>query len=175
MHARCSIRATVHEHMSTSRVFVMSCLWYELRLIIGTLCISLYVRCTVYAVVARRTFISVALCSHLPQNVNDPDSSSTFFPHSPQTSKSKEKGKDVVLVCMCACYQSLRASVHLLQSYGPYRTRPRLSSLPLAFLRLWPPRQATTNYRAPTKGAIVFMGALSAENPGRSPSSLWVS
>ena len=95
-----------------------------------------------------------------------------FFPHSPKTSKSKEKGKDVVLVCMYACYQSLRASVHLLQSYGPYRTRPRLASLPLAFLRLWPPRQATANYRAPTKGTIVFMGALSAENPGRSPSSL---
>lgn len=57
---------------------------------------------SVYAVVARRTFISVALCSHLPQNVNDLDCASTFFPpHSPQTSKSKEKGKDVVVCMYC--------------------------------------------------------------------------
>lgn len=76
--------------------------------------------------VARRTFISVALCSHLPQNVNDPDSASTFSPHSPQTSKPKEKGKDVVLVCMYACYQSLWASVRLLQSYSRYRRQPCL-------------------------------------------------
>lgn len=82
---------------------------------------------SVYAVVARRTFISVALCSHLPQNVNDPDSAGTFFsPYSPQTSKSKEKGKDVVLVCMYARYQSLWASVRLLQSYCRYRRQPCL-------------------------------------------------
>ncbi len=49
-----------------------------------------------------------------------------FPPHSPQTSKSKEKGKDVVLVCMYACYQSLWASVRLLQSCCRYRRQPRL-------------------------------------------------
>lgn len=38
---------------------------------------------SVCAVVARRTFISVALRSHLPQNVNDPDSASTLSPQSP--------------------------------------------------------------------------------------------
>lgn len=67
----------------------------------------------------------VALCSYLPQNVNDPDSASTF-PHSPQTSKSKERGKDVVLVCMFACYQSLWASVHLLRSLSRYHRQPCL-------------------------------------------------
>lgn len=131
---------------------------------------------SVYAVVARRTFISVALCSHLPQNVNDPDSASTFSPpHSPQTSKSKGKRER----CCSCLYRRV-----LSEPAGPclpppepqplsQTALPRQSRrLPLAFLRPWPPRQATTSYRAPTEGPIVSASIRSVENPGRSPSSL---
>lgn len=55
---------------------------------------------SVYAVVARRTFISVALCVHLPQNVNDPDSASTFLPTVPKLVSQKKKGKMFLFVCM---------------------------------------------------------------------------
>lgn len=88
-----------------------------------------------------------------------------FSPHSPQTSESKEKGKDVVLVCMYACYQGPWASVRLLKSYNPYRRQPCLDSLPLTFLRLWPLRQATTGYRAPDEGPFVSVSILSVKKP----------
>lgn len=106
---------------------------------------------SVYAVFARRTLCVVPtpsskckwprFCQHF------------FFPTVPKTSKSKEEGRDVV----CMCYQSLWASVCLLQSYSPYRRQPCLNShrLPLTFLWLQPLRHATSSYRAPTEAPIV--------------------
>lgn len=88
---------------------------------------------SVYAVVARRTFISVALCSHLPQNVNDLDCASTFFPPTvPKLVSQKKKGKMLLFVCI-ACYQSLWASVCLLQSYSPYRRQPCLNRVTVSY------------------------------------------
>ena len=75
-----------------------------------------------------------------------------FSPTVPKLVSQKEKGKDVVLVCMSACYQSPWASVRLLQSCSRYRRQHCLDRVPLTFLRLWPPRQAATGYRAPTEG-----------------------
>lgn len=46
---------------------------------------------SVFAVLARRTFISVVLCSYLPQNVNDLDCASTFPPTVPKLVSQKEK------------------------------------------------------------------------------------
>lgn len=72
--------------------------------------------CAVYAVVARRTFISVALCSHLPQNVNDPDSSSTFFfPTVPKLVSQKKKGK---MLFLFVCVPVIRAGGPLFTSSG---------------------------------------------------------
>lgn len=53
-HTGTSVGAAAHERsMSRNKAFVTSCLWYELKWIIGTLHVSLYT-------VAARTFISVA-------------------------------------------------------------------------------------------------------------------
>lgn len=67
-------------------------------------------------------YFFLALCSHLPENANGLVSASAFpttHTRSPQTSKSKEEGKDVVCVYV-SCYQSLWASVCLLQSCSSY-------------------------------------------------------
>lgn len=84
---------------------------------------------SLYAVLARRTFISVALWSHLPQNVNDLYSASTFFFFSrtvPKLVSQKKEGKMLLFVCMYVCYQDLWASVFI-QSCSPYRRQACLN------------------------------------------------
>lgn len=109
------------------------------------------VRRSAYTVFARRTFIS-----HLPQNVNDPDSSAVFFPLSPQTRKSKRKRESDV--CMQGCYRSPWAPVGLLWSSSPYLRQPCLHrtavSQPLPS-GCSPGSQATSSHRVPTEDAIV--------------------
>lgn len=93
-----------------------------------------YIMCSsVCAAVARRTFISLALCSHLLQNVNGLDSASNISPHTvPKLVSQKKKGKMLLFVYV-SCYQSLWASVCLLQSYSSYRRQPCLNRVTVSY------------------------------------------
>lgn len=96
--AQTSTRATVHEHARTSGLFVTQCLWYKLKWIMATLCVSLYV-----LRVARRTFISLALCSHLSWKCKWPSFCQRISHHTdavPKLVSQKKKGEMLLFVCM---------------------------------------------------------------------------
>lgn len=146
------MKATAHEHehgWGICHVMLMILVQMNYRHIV---CFS------VYAAAARRTFICVALRSRHPRNVNDPDFASAPPPphhhNGPQTSKPKERGKDV-LVCMFACYQSLFSSSGATTVITD-GVAPTVTSSQLAFLCLWPRRHTSTSYGGPYRGPHCF-------------------
>lgn len=114
---------------------------------------------SVCAVVARRTFISFSLCSHLPQNVNDPDSAGSFSPQSPnqQVGRKRERCCTCLYVCVLSepvglsLFASSRAAVFIADSLASTES-PALTRVPVAVA----PEASREKLQGPYRGLDCF-------------------